>query len=67
MSRNMTALPLELKTELQLARRNTTYLTWSNNSEIVLNLTLEEPDINYLVYSMEIPTFRSAYPNVIEP
>eukprot|EP00171_Calliarthron_tuberculosum_P021333 IDg21333t1 len=58
-SRCVIPLPFRVKTELQIAKRNTTYLKWSNSSAVVLYITLEAPDMNYLVDSHKTHTFKT--------
>eukprot|EP00171_Calliarthron_tuberculosum_P005918 IDg5918t1 len=52
-------LPFKVKTELTLLKRNTSYLNWTENKEVVLYITLEAPDANYVAENEAIPVFNT--------
>ena len=53
-------LPIKVKTEVSVSRENVWYLKWpSLGQEIILYVTLEAPDANYIADEEEEPAFHS--------
>eukprot|EP00171_Calliarthron_tuberculosum_P021334 IDg21334t1 len=52
-------LPFRVKPEVTVTKRNTSYLRWSESNEIVVHVTPETLDINYLADAESLPAFST--------
>lgn len=50
-------LPIQVKNELAILKRNKNYLKWGNSGMRVLYVTLEAPDTNYALSEDDMPVF----------